>query len=166
MTSASRTKISSACGFGIKVGSLDCMVAPFKQAFIVSNVDSVQGLVILALLWQILSGTGFPNQFFCDSWVVGFWRGRPWLAGRRIGKKSLDAFSSRPSVVTGGHLGTEIFDGCRYPKQSEDEDREVINPHCHDHSGRHRRHVHHHETALTPSPPLGAIPTFGRRCAA
>jgi hypothetical protein len=18
--------------------------------------------------------TGFPNQFFCDSWVVGFWR--------------------------------------------------------------------------------------------
>src|SRR5438034_5273718 len=29
----------------------------------------------LALLWQILSGTGFPNHFFCDSWVVGFWRG-------------------------------------------------------------------------------------------
>ena len=28
----------------------------------------------LALLWQILSGLGFPNQFFCDSWVVGFWR--------------------------------------------------------------------------------------------
>src|SRR5947208_13492885 len=49
----------------------------------------------LALLWQILSGAGFPNQFFCDSWVVGFWRGRPWLVGRRIGKKSLDAFSSR-----------------------------------------------------------------------
>src|SRR5439155_17861286 len=29
----------------------------------------------LALLWQVLSGAGFPNQFFCDSWVVGFWRG-------------------------------------------------------------------------------------------
>src|SRR6201987_2349969 len=29
---------------------------------------------ILALLWQIFSGTGFPNHFFCDSWVVGFWR--------------------------------------------------------------------------------------------
>ena len=28
----------------------------------------------LALLWQIFSGTGFPNHFFCDSWVVGFWR--------------------------------------------------------------------------------------------
>ena len=28
----------------------------------------------LALLWQILSGAGFPNQFFNDSWVVGFWR--------------------------------------------------------------------------------------------
>src|SRR4030095_15666898 len=51
--------------------------------------------VYLALLWQILSDAGFPNHFFCDSWVVGFGRGRPWLAGRRIGKKSLDAFSSR-----------------------------------------------------------------------
>jgi hypothetical protein len=30
--------------------------------------------VVLALLWQIFSGTGFPNQFFNDSWVVGFWR--------------------------------------------------------------------------------------------
>jgi hypothetical protein len=49
----------------------------------------------LALLWRILSGTGFPNQFFCDSWEVGFWRGRPWLAGHRIGRGSLDAFSSR-----------------------------------------------------------------------
>src|SRR6476469_1439285 len=28
----------------------------------------------LALLWQIFNGTGFPNQFFNDSWVVGFWR--------------------------------------------------------------------------------------------
>jgi hypothetical protein len=49
----------------------------------------------LALLWQILSGAGFPNQFFNDSWVVGFWRGRPWLAERWIGKKSLDVGSSR-----------------------------------------------------------------------
>ena len=45
---------------------------------------------VLALLWQIFSGLGFPNQFFCDLWVVGFWRGRPWLAGRRIGEASLD----------------------------------------------------------------------------
>src|SRR5262249_15634473 len=50
---------------------------------------------VLALLWQILSGTGFPNQFFCDSWVVGFWRGRPWLAGCRIGKTSLNVGSCR-----------------------------------------------------------------------
>src|SRR5262249_44192633 len=28
------------------------------------------GLSALALLWQILSGTGFPNQFFCDSWIA------------------------------------------------------------------------------------------------
>src|SRR5262249_5361000 len=28
----------------------------------------------MALLWQILRDRGFPNQFFCDSWVVGVWR--------------------------------------------------------------------------------------------
>src|SRR5208282_709498 len=31
----------------------------------------------LALLWQIakiIGVMGFPNHFFCDSWVVGFWR--------------------------------------------------------------------------------------------
>jgi hypothetical protein len=44
----------------------------------------------LALLWQILSGRGFPNQYFCDSWVVGFWRGRLWLAGHWTGETSLD----------------------------------------------------------------------------
>src|SRR5262252_4903691 len=49
----------------------------------------------LALLWQIFSGTGFPNQFFSDSWVVGFWRGRPWLAGHRTGRGSSNAFSNR-----------------------------------------------------------------------
>src|SRR6058998_909047 len=66
-----------------------------EDGFAASSGVSKSAKVVLALLWQILSGTGFPNQFFCDSWVVGFWRGRPWLAGRRIGKKSLDAFSSR-----------------------------------------------------------------------
>src|SRR5262249_48153057 len=45
----------------------------------------------LTLLWQILRRAGFPNQFFSDSWVVGFWRGRPWLAGHWIGERSLDA---------------------------------------------------------------------------
>src|SRR5262245_52924163 len=29
----------------------------------------------LALLWQFFAGTGFPNHFFCDSWVVGFLEG-------------------------------------------------------------------------------------------
>src|SRR5713226_10629384 len=52
-------------------------------------------LSFLALLWQILIGMGFPNQFFSDSWVVGFWRGRPWLAGHRIGETNLDAGCSR-----------------------------------------------------------------------
>ena len=43
----------------------------------------------LALLWQIFSGTGFPNQFFNDSWVVGFWRadhGRHNQLGRRASR--------------------------------------------------------------------------------
>jgi hypothetical protein len=52
-------------------------------------------MVALALLWQILGGAGFPNQFFCDSWVVGFWRGRPWLPERWIGGMSLGVGSSR-----------------------------------------------------------------------
>jgi len=51
--------------------------------------------VILALLWQIFAIAGFPNHFFCDSWVVGFLGGRPWLAGNWIGKTSLDVGSSR-----------------------------------------------------------------------
>src|SRR5271157_916674 len=52
------------------------------------------GALALALLWHILSGMGFPNHFFCDSWVVGFWRGRPWRVGPWIGEQSLDSFSS------------------------------------------------------------------------
>jgi hypothetical protein len=35
-------------------------------------------LLPLALLWQnfcfVADDFGFPNQFFSDSWVVGFWR--------------------------------------------------------------------------------------------
>ena len=34
------------------------------------------------------------------------WRGRPWLEGRRIGKKSLDAFSSRFWIGFGVPMGT------------------------------------------------------------
>jgi hypothetical protein len=52
-----------------------------------------------------------------------------------------------------------------YPKESEDEDREMINPH---------RIIPADivvtsttkKTAFTPLPPLGAIPTFGGCCAA
>ena len=55
-----------------------------------------------------MSGTGFPNQFFCDSWVVGFCRGRPWLAGRRIGKKSLDVGSQGAATnVSALRVGAE-----------------------------------------------------------
>src|ERR671934_1093640 len=53
---------------------------------------TIASLLSLALLWQILSSTGFPNQFFNDSWVVGFWRGLPWVARRWIGKRSLDGW--------------------------------------------------------------------------
>src|SRR5499426_2259820 len=66
-----------------------------ENGFAAGSGMSNSAKVGLALLWQILSGTGFPNQFFCDSWVVGFWRGRPWLAGCRIGKTSLNVGSCR-----------------------------------------------------------------------
>ena len=64
--------------------------------FIFENIERVDLALIffsslLVLLWQIFRGTGFPNQFFGDSWVVGFWRGRPWLAGNWIGVTSSDA---------------------------------------------------------------------------
>src|SRR6185436_12890926 len=39
------------------------------------KTGAVKVLGQLALLWQILSGGGFPNQFFNDSWVVGFLEG-------------------------------------------------------------------------------------------
>src|SRR5258708_37640193 len=39
-----------------------------------ADIEPDLGVHGLALLWQILSGRGFPNQFFNDSWVVGFWR--------------------------------------------------------------------------------------------
>jgi hypothetical protein len=42
--------------------------------FCVVKSQGSKSILPLALLWQILSGTGFPNHFFCDSWVVGFWR--------------------------------------------------------------------------------------------
>src|SRR5262249_33365526 len=46
--------------------------------------DAAQDIKALAsTTLAVLRGAGFPNQFFCDSWVVGFWRGRPWLAARR-----------------------------------------------------------------------------------
>ena len=63
----------------------------------------------LALLWQILrliGETGFPNQIFGDSWVVGFWRadhgGHDVEVGKwedelgRLLKPFLDRLSHRP----------------------------------------------------------------------
>ena len=47
----------------------------------------------LALLWQILrmiGGTGFPNQFFNDSWVDGFWRADHGGHGRACRAAKLD----------------------------------------------------------------------------
>ncbi|HEY1748881.1 MAG TPA: tripartite tricarboxylate transporter substrate-binding protein, partial [Xanthobacteraceae bacterium] len=60
------------------------------------------GYTLLALLWQILAGRGFPNQFFCDSWVVGFWRadhgGKVFELGRRawtLAQAVLGSFGSQ-----------------------------------------------------------------------
>ena len=48
------------------------------------------GEQLLALLWQIFEGAGFPNQFFCDLWEVGILEGRPWiLIGRAILRSGL-----------------------------------------------------------------------------
>src|SRR5712671_4712051 len=38
-----------------------------ENGFAASSGASKSAKVVLALLWQILSGTGFPNQFFNDS---------------------------------------------------------------------------------------------------
>src|SRR4029434_2129022 len=66
-----------------------------ENGFAASSGMNKSAKVVLALLWQILSGAGFPNQFFNDSWMVGFWRGRPWLARRWSGKASSHVGSSR-----------------------------------------------------------------------
>src|SRR3954454_13790977 len=56
----------------------------------------------LALLWQIFRCTGFPNQFFCDSWVVGF--GGPTMAGKEfeVGRR---AWTLAQAVL--GSLGSQ-----------------------------------------------------------
>src|SRR5262249_3722641 len=72
------------------------------------------------------------------------------------------AASTNQSSITPSNIEPSLF----LVEQSEDEDREMINPHCHDHSDRYRRHVHYHERAFTRLPPLGAVPTFGGCCAA
>src|SRR5208283_6218342 len=48
----------------------------------------------LALLWQIIRGTGFPNQIFSDSWVVGLLEGRLWRVRGQVGNASLGDGSS------------------------------------------------------------------------
>src|SRR5262245_53129269 len=78
--------------FSAEWGAVECQVRAVEPN---KTLSYTWGDHNLALLWQILSGAGFPNQFFCDSWVVGLWRGRSWVAGHRIGRRSLDAFSSR-----------------------------------------------------------------------
>src|SRR6186713_1492569 len=56
----------------------------------------------LALLWQILSGMGFPNQFFNDSWVVGFLEG-PTMVGRTLDWKEELGRWLKPFVDRLGH---------------------------------------------------------------
>src|SRR6516164_8580586 len=52
--------------------------------------------VVLALLWQIFRRARDSQITFSvtHGWSA-FWRGRPWLAGRRIGETSSDVGSSR-----------------------------------------------------------------------
>jgi hypothetical protein len=52
--------------------------------------------VVLALLWQILQTRGFPNRWFGDSWLIGFWRADQWMwTGRRISIAGLRRLSLR-----------------------------------------------------------------------
>ena len=45
------------------------------------GTGSIVGHVSLALLWQIISGTGIPNQFFCELMGGRLLEGRPWREG-------------------------------------------------------------------------------------
>jgi hypothetical protein len=54
----------------------------------------------LALLWQIFSGTGFPNQFFNDSWVELSIRGSTdRYFGRRLPCATLDRLNAFGGAV-------------------------------------------------------------------
>src|SRR6266851_6952191 len=49
--------------------------APHSSISATLSTPSLSRRITLALLWQIFACTGFPNHFFCDSWVVGFLEG-------------------------------------------------------------------------------------------
>ena len=61
----------------------------------------------LALLWQIPHTRGFPNRWFGDSCLIGFWRADQWTwtgkrissAGRRISVKSSEKTSNEIGFV-------------------------------------------------------------------
>src|ERR1700722_19723813 len=63
-------------------------MGPDKETFVAEDKG------ILALLWQIIRGPGFPNQIFSDSWVVGLMEGRPWRSRGQVGNASLGDGSS------------------------------------------------------------------------
>src|SRR5262245_46768663 len=59
--------------------------------------------------WETVSGrfggylsTGFPNHFFCDSWVVGFWR-----ADRGWQDVGLERRAWTLSQAVSGSVGTQ-----------------------------------------------------------
>src|ERR1700733_5125924 len=64
-----RRKVKGNMDIELAVDAIE--LAPHIDQMVLFSGD---GDFCLALLWQIFSGTGFPNQFFNDSWVVGFWR--------------------------------------------------------------------------------------------
>ena len=57
------------------------------QGYSLQDIAKVQ-VSPLALLWQIFSGTGFPNQFFNNSWVVGFWRADHGRHNAELGRRA------------------------------------------------------------------------------
>jgi hypothetical protein len=63
----------------------------------------VRGSTIeLALLWQIIAltgETGFPNQIFNDSWVVGFWRADHGEREIEVGRRAWTLAQAIPGFV-------------------------------------------------------------------
>jgi hypothetical protein len=57
---------------------IDAAALPFTGVVIVTGADGrrrIRTKHYFGRFWELIGGTGFPNQVFNDSWVVGFLEG-------------------------------------------------------------------------------------------